>query len=120
MAHLVPRFCVDSDVSRIEEADKRTFQTIAQFSNHVPVFVVGTKKDKLIAYRKIHLLEKFMEKTGNYPESQRLANQEADGLAEEQFMKLRDELSQIKHYKADGFCCLSRGLQFCQPSTAER
>ena len=105
----VPRFCVDSDVSRIEEADKRTFETIAQFSNHVPVFVIGTKKDKLIAYRKIQLLEKYMEETNNYPESNRLANQEADRLAEEQFMALRDELSQIKHYKADGYCCLSKG-----------
>ncbi|KIW96675.1 uncharacterized protein Z519_02066 [Cladophialophora bantiana CBS 173.52] len=101
-------FCVDSDVSRIEEADKRTFQTIAQFSNHVPVFVIGTKKDKLVAFRKMLLLEKYMEQTGNYPESQRLANQEADRMAEEQFMALRQELSQIKHYKADGYCCLSK------------
>ncbi|KIX95928.1 uncharacterized protein Z520_08183 [Fonsecaea multimorphosa CBS 102226] len=101
-------FCVDSDVSRIEEADKRTFQTIAQFSNHVPVFVIGTKKDKLIAFRKMQLLEKYMEQTGNYRESQRLANDEADKLAEEQFMALRQELSQIKHYKADGYCCLSK------------
>lgn len=77
----------------------------------MPVFVIGTKKDKLIAYRKIQLLEKYMEKTGNYPESQRLANQEADRLADEQFMALRDELSQIKHYKADGYCCLSRGVE---------
>lgn len=103
------RFCVDSDVSRIEEADKKTFETIAQFSNHVPVFVIGTKKDKLIAYRKIQLLEKYMESTGNFPESQRLASVEADRMAEEQFMALRVELSQIKHYKADGYCCLSKG-----------
>ena len=103
------RFCVDSDVSRIEEADKRTFQTIAQFSNHVPVFVVGTKKDKLIAFRKIQLLEKYMEQTGNYPESQRLANEEAGRLADEQFMVLQKEFSLIKHYKADGYCCLSKG-----------
>ncbi|EXJ65084.1 hypothetical protein A1O7_01424 [Cladophialophora yegresii CBS 114405] len=101
-------FCVDSDVSRIEAADKRTFETIAQFSNHVPVFVVGTKKDKLIAFRKIQLLEKYMEQTGNYPESQRLANEEADKLADEQFLSLREELSRIKHYKADGYCCLSK------------
>ncbi len=50
-----------------------------------------------------------MESTGNYPESQRLANQEAGRLAEEQFMGLREELSRIKHYKADGYCCLSKG-----------
>jgi hypothetical protein len=105
------RFCVDSDVSRVEEADKRTFETIAQYSNHVPVFVVGTKKDKLIAYRKIQLLEKYMEATGNYPESQRLANEEASKLADEQFMALKDELSRIKHYKADGYCCLSKGMR---------
>ncbi|OAP62399.1 hypothetical protein AYL99_04602 [Fonsecaea erecta] len=101
-------FCVDSDISRIEEADKRTFDTIAQFSNHVPVFVIGTKKDKLIAFRKMQLLEKYMEETGNYRESQRLANEEADRLAEEQFVALRQELSRIKHYKADGCCCLSK------------
>ena len=103
------RFCVDSDVSRIEAADKRTFDTIAQYSNHVPVFVVGTKKDKLVAFHKIQLLEKYMEQTGNYPESQRLANQEADRMAEEQFLSLREELSRIEHYKADGYCCLSKG-----------
>ncbi|KAI1622333.1 hypothetical protein EDD37DRAFT_683031 [Exophiala viscosa] len=102
-------FCVDSDVSRIEEADKRTFDTIAQYSCNVPVFVVGTKKDKLIAFRKIQLLEKFMEENGNYSESSRLANDEANRLADEQFMALRDELSRIKHYKADGFCCVSKG-----------
>ena len=105
----IARFCVDSDVSRIEEADKRTFETIAQYSNHVPVFVVGTKKDKLIAFHKIQLLEKYMQKTGNYPESQQLANQDANSMAEEQFAALRDELSRIKHYKADGYCCLSKG-----------
>ena len=109
------RFCVDSDVSRIEAADKRTFETIAQYSNHVPVFVVGTKKDKLVAFRKIELLEKYMEQTGNYPESQQLANREAGRLAEEQFMSLRDELSKIKHYKADGYCCLSKGWWYRPP-----
>lgn len=103
------RFCVDSDVSRIEEADKRTFDTIAQFSHNVPVFVIGTKKDKLVAFHKIRLLESYMEKTGDYHESKRLADEEANKLAEEQFLALRDELSQIKHYKADGYCCLSKG-----------
>jgi GTP-binding protein EngB required for normal cell division len=101
---------VDSDVSRIEEADKRTFETIAQFSHNVPVFVVGTKKDKLVAYRKIQLLEKYMERTGDYHESRRLADEEANRLADDQFLALRDELSRIKHYKADGYCCLSKGL----------
>ncbi|KAJ3579964.1 hypothetical protein NPX13_g602 [Xylaria arbuscula] len=50
-------FCVNSDVSRIEEADRRTFETIAQYSSDVPVFIVGTKKDKLVAVRKMELLE---------------------------------------------------------------
>ena len=63
----------------------------------------------MIAYRKIQLLEKYMEKTGNYPESQRLANEEAGKMADDQFMSLRDELSKIKHYKADGYVCLSKG-----------
>jgi GTP-binding protein EngB required for normal cell division len=102
-------FCVDSDVSRIEEADKRTFETIAQFSHHVPVFVIGTKKDKLVAFRKMKLLEEYMEKTGDYNEASRLANQEADSMAEKQFDALRTQLSQIQHYKADGFSCISKG-----------
>jgi hypothetical protein len=74
--------------------------------------VVGTKKDKIVGYRKMQLLEKFMEKTGDYSESKRLADEEANRLAEEQFMALRDELSRIKHYKADGYCCLSKGLNY--------
>lgn len=75
----------------------------------MPVFVIGTKKDKLVAFHKIKLLESYMEKTNDYLESKRLAEEEADKLAEEQFMSLRDELSRIKHYKADGYCCLSKG-----------
>lgn len=103
------RFCVDADVSRIETADKRTFETIAQYSNHVPVFVVGTKKDKLVAIHKIKLLEHYMEKTNDYKESNKLANEEADKMAMDQFSALREQLSQIKSYKADGYVCLSKG-----------
>jgi GTPase SAR1 family protein len=102
-------FCVDSDVSRIEEADKRTFQTIAQFSNHVPVFVVGTKKDKLVAFRKMQLLEEYMQQSDDYKQASKRAATEANRLAEEQFMELKTQLSQIQHYKADGFCCISKG-----------
>lgn len=103
------RFCVDSDVSRIEEADKRTFETISQYSNHVPVFVVGTKKDKLVAFRKMQLLEEYMQKSNDYKQASKLAATEANRLAEEQFMGLKDQLSQIEHYKADGYCCISKG-----------
>lgn len=101
---------MDADVSRIEEADRKTFATIAQYSNHVPVFVVGTKKDKLTAFRKVELLEKYMESTNDFQESKRLATEEAESGAEEQFMRLRDELAKVPHYKADGFVCLSKGL----------
>ncbi|KAI0147663.1 hypothetical protein GGR57DRAFT_493783 [Xylariaceae sp. FL1272] len=101
-------FCVDSDVSRIEEADRRTFQIISQFSSSVPVFVVGTKKDKLIAFRKMELLEQYMEKTGNFKEASRLAQQEASDAAEAQFQELRNQLSNLEHYKADGYCCISK------------
>ncbi|KAH6656525.1 hypothetical protein BKA67DRAFT_618608 [Truncatella angustata] len=101
-------FCVDADVSRIEEADKKTFETISQFSHDVPVFVVGTKKDKLVGYRKMQLLEEYMAKSGDYKEAIRLANEEANQSAEDQFSQLRSQLSQIKHYKADGYCCLSK------------
>ncbi|SPJ88880.1 uncharacterized protein FTOL_12775 [Fusarium torulosum] len=101
-------FCVDSDVSRIEEADKRTFATIAQYSHQVPVFVVGTKKDKLTGYRKAQYLDELMEKTDDYKEAKRLAEEKANAVAEEQFAELRNQLSQIEHYKADGYCCLSK------------
>ncbi|KAI0100067.1 hypothetical protein GGR51DRAFT_378529 [Nemania sp. FL0031] len=101
-------FCVNSDVSRIEEADRRTFETIAQYSSSVPVFVVGTKKDRLVAFRKMELLEAHMDKTGDYKEANRLATAEADHYAEEQFMRLRDQLSNLEHYKADGYCCISK------------
>ncbi|KAH7253297.1 hypothetical protein B0J15DRAFT_526615 [Fusarium solani] len=101
-------FCVDSDVARIEEADKRTFATIAQYSHQVPVFVVGTKKDKLMGYRKMQLLEEIMEETGNYKEAKKQAEEKASAIAEAQFAELRNQLSQIEHYKADGFCCLSK------------
>lgn len=57
----------------------------------------------------MQLLEEYMVKTNDYHESNRLANLEADRLAEEQFMALRDQLSRIKSYKADGYVCLSKG-----------
>ena len=95
-------------MSRIEEADKRTFATIAQFSHHVPVFVVGTKKDKFTGYRTMQLLEKLMDKTDDYKEAKRIAEEQANQMAEDQFAQLRNQLSQIEHYKADGFCCISK------------
>ncbi|WAO97035.1 Hypothetical protein NCS54_01474000 [Fusarium falciforme] len=101
-------FCVDADVSRIEEADKRTFATIAQFSHQVPVFVVGTKKDKLTGYCKMKFLEELMEKTNDYSEAKKLAEEKANAMAEAQFAELRTQLSQIEQYKADGYCCLSK------------
>ncbi|KAI1295162.1 hypothetical protein F5Y03DRAFT_410636 [Xylaria venustula] len=101
-------FCVNSDVSRIEEADRRTFEIISQYSSDVPVFVVGTKKDRLVAFRKMELLETYMEKIGDYKEASRLATEEANQHAETQFMKLRDQLSNLEHYKADGYSCVSK------------
>lgn len=101
---------MDADVSRIEEADKRTFATIAQFSHQVPVFVIGTKKDKLTGYRKMKLLEELMEKTNDYKEAKKLADEQANMMAQAQFDELRNQLSQIEHYKADGYCCLSKGM----------
>lgn len=56
----------------------------------------------------MQLLEEYMAKTNDYQESNRLANLEADKLAEEQFLALREQLSQIKSYKADGYVCLSK------------
>ncbi|KAI1742854.1 hypothetical protein F4680DRAFT_445887 [Xylaria scruposa] len=101
-------FCVNSDVSRIEEADRRTFGVIAQYSSDVPVFIIGTKKDCLIAPRKFELLEMYMKKSGDYEEAKRLATEEANKHAEKQFLQLRDQLSKLEHYKADGFSCISR------------
>ena len=48
-------------------------------------------------------------KPNDYKEASRLATLEADKLADEQFGKLRDQLSQIEHYKADGYCSISKG-----------
>lgn len=70
--------------------------------------MVGTKKDKLIAIRKMQLLEEYMEKSNDYQESNRLANVEADRLANEQFVALRDQLAEIKTYKADGYVLISK------------
>lgn len=64
----------------------------------------------MVGYRKMKLLEQYMEKTNDFKESNRLATEEAGKQAEEQFMGLRDELSRLPHYKADGYCCLSKGL----------
>jgi hypothetical protein len=55
------------------------------------------------------LLEQYMQKLNDYTEASRLANLEAEKMAEEQFGKLREQLSQIEHYKADGYCCISKG-----------
>jgi hypothetical protein len=62
-----------------------------------------------VAFRKMALLEEYMQKLNDYTEASRLANEQADKLADEQFGKLRDQLSQIEHYKADGYCCISKG-----------
>jgi len=79
--------------------------------------VIGTKKDKLVAFRKMLLLEQYMEKTNDYQESNRLANLEAEKLAQEQFNALRDRLSQIKSYKADGYVCISKSMPPVKPRT---
>ena len=55
------------------------------------------------------LLEEFMEKTNDYKQAKKLAEEKANEAAETQFAELRNQLSQIEHYKADGFCCLSKG-----------
>jgi hypothetical protein len=112
LADIEYRFCVDADVSRIEDADRHTFETIARFSSNVPVFVVGMKKDKLVAVHEIALLEASMRKLNNYYEAKALAHDEANRLADEQFAKLRGELAQIKSYKADGYVCLSQNDSF--------
>lgn len=62
-----------------------------------------------MGYRKMQLLEEIMEETGNYKEAKRQAEEKANAIAEAQFAELRNQLSQIEHYKADGFCCLSKG-----------
>lgn len=57
----------------------------------------------------MQLLEEYMQKSNDYKQASRLAAAEASRLADEQFMSLRDQLSQIEHYKADGYCCISKG-----------
>lgn len=56
----------------------------------------------------MQLLEEYMEKSDDYKESNRMANIEADRLANEQFVALRDQLAEIKSYKADGFVLISK------------
>ena len=73
------------------------------------MFIVGTKKDRLVAFRKMELLEQYMERTGDYKEANRLATEEANEHAEKQFSLLRDQLSSLDHYKADGYSCISKG-----------
>ncbi|KAJ2990028.1 hypothetical protein NUW58_g3162 [Xylaria curta] len=100
-------FCINSDVSRIEEANRRTFGIIAQYSSDVPVFIVGTKKDCLVAPRKLQLLEMYTE-LEDRETAKHLATNEANGYAEKQFMQLQDQLSKLEHYKADGSSCVSK------------
>jgi glutaredoxin-related protein len=57
----------------------------------------------------MQLLEEYMKTANDYKDALKLANAEADKMAEEQFLKLRDQLSNIEHYKADGYCCISKG-----------
>lgn len=49
-----------------------------------------------------------MEKMDDYKQAKKIAEAKANEKAEEQFAELRNQLSQIDHYKADGFCCLSK------------
>lgn len=73
--------------------------------------MVGTKKDKLIAFHKMALLEAYMQKTNDYQQSSLLANTEANRLADEQFATLRGQLAHIKSYKADGYVCISQSTR---------
>lgn len=57
----------------------------------------------------MELLEKYMEETNDYKKAKQLARQEAGKMADEQFSNLRTQLSQIEHYRADGYCCISKG-----------
>lgn len=61
-----------------------------------------------MAFHKMPLLEKHMETMTNYQEASRLAQAEAEKMAQDQFLALKDQLSQIKAYKADGYVCLSK------------
>lgn len=61
-----------------------------------------------MALRKGELLHDYMLKTNDYYESNQLANLEADKMAHETFGALRDQLSQIKSYKADGYVLISK------------
>lgn len=50
-----------------------------------------------------------MEETNDYKKAKELAKTEASEAADEQFSNLRTQLSQIEHYRADGYCCISKG-----------
>lgn len=105
------RFCVDSDVSRIEEADRKTFEIITQYSHHVPIFIIGTKKDKIANFRKMQLLEKHLnsDTLTDVKELNKTVTQETEKQVSEHFSDLISQFSNITHYRADASLCLSKG-----------
>ena len=69
---------------------------------------MGAKKDKLIAYQKMALLDEYMARLNDYQEATRRATNEVNKLAESQFGSLLAQLALIKGYRVDGHVCISK------------
>lgn len=102
------RFCIESDTSRIEEADLSIFQIVARYSADVPLFIVGTKKDKSFNNYLAPLMLDHRSELGDSSVFESLESQ-ARSKALEDNLKLKQKLKGVEHYRSDGFCFLSKG-----------
>ena len=102
------RFCVESDTSRIEKADIRIFSTVARYSADVPLFVVGTKKDKSFNNHFSPLVTKHLDQLGNHNVLEDLKSQ-AESEALKEHALLEQKLANVADYRSDGFSFLSKG-----------
>ena len=105
------RFCVESDTSRIEAADISIFTTVARYSADVPLFVVGTKKDKSFNNHFSPLVSKHFAQLGSHPDLGNLENlkSQAESEASKEHASLQQKLTNLPDYRSDGFIFLSKG-----------
>lgn len=108
------RFCIQSDTSRISDADKLIFKTIAQYSKEVPVLVVGTKIDKiqqecypLVTPELLQELSKSGQKQRQAELTQRVA--QADENFKLALETLKKNVREVEHCRDDAFCFVRKG-----------
>lgn len=105
------RFCVESDTSRIEQADINIFRTVARCSADVPLFIVGTKKDKSFNNHFSPLVSKHFAQLSNHIDLGNLEDlkSQAEIEASKEHALLEQKLMNLPDYRSDGFCFLSKG-----------